>query len=167
MTDTTTHITQPPASVLTIIARAHFFISQETDEDQERRHELLFGEMGALATFSCLVWSKGTWKAILKRVRQEGLPKLTHRKLEELHRESNADWLARFQKKRKPIESFDDKDMLDVKEAIRKSDWGYDVFQIWRQHGYNLVWEAVAEIEKVDAGLADTLGWCQSDGLQY
>ncbi|KAK5123485.1 hypothetical protein LTR85_002523 [Meristemomyces frigidus] len=165
-----------PSSVLATLAIAHFFISQnESDLEERLGHENINGEYAALATFCSIVWSVKAWKDALDNARRVGLPDVTLRKLRALAKQAKvldkealeAVGTVRKRKYEEEEEEEAESDhILDKASAIEK--YGLDWWCVsWRQYGYNLILEAVNETDTVHEELAETLRWCHAEGIRY
>jgi len=148
MVKTYRHIAVFPASILAMLARAHFFVSRTETEYHVDYHETLYGEKSAQAIFSCMVWGLDAWREALNATRTKGLPRLTKEELDMLDRKAYFDFedgSVRAETPTPPAEAVVVKgeEGEDGQEAIEAE---YDMPQLHRRLGYNVIWKATEEI---------------------
>ncbi|KAK5123484.1 hypothetical protein LTR85_002522 [Meristemomyces frigidus] len=160
MPNPTRLILQPPTHVLDLLARAHFFISQEEDNDVDERRDGLGEELGILMTFCCIVWSVPGWEKAHGDALWMGLPKLSASELWELDELDDRSLDEATSEKKGLADEETEEDSEEEYEDLLHEYSRYRVSQIWRQYGDNLISEAVEGIEQADKAMAKTLTYC-------
>ncbi|KAK5123483.1 hypothetical protein LTR85_002521 [Meristemomyces frigidus] len=140
-----------PTAILTELANIYVLVQQievQHANEPEWWHQSLYGEKGALATFSCIVWSLHDWRDALADARERDLPDLTQRQQKNLWKQTC------------------ERHEVQLREGLMEAEQ-VNMAQVYRTLGYNRLNEVVKEIHKLDERLAGILHWCSSAGLVY